>query len=66
MAAINDNGINIAYSECVPVSLVTQYAKSMCLIISSSVALGGLGRLMFRGLAMTLRHTTFGRTTLDE
>jgi hypothetical protein len=29
--------------------------------------LGGLGRLIFRGFTITLfRHTTFGRTPLDE
>jgi hypothetical protein len=29
--------------------------------------LGGLGRLIFRGFTFTLfRHTTFGRTPLDE
>jgi hypothetical protein len=28
--------------------------------------LGGLGRLIFRGFTITLRHTTLGRTPLDE
>ena len=28
--------------------------------------LGGLGRLIFRGFTITLRHTTLGRTALDE
>jgi hypothetical protein len=27
---------------------------------------GGLGRLIFRGFTITLRHTTLGRTPLDE
>jgi hypothetical protein len=28
--------------------------------------LGGLGRLIIRGFTITLRHTTLGRTPLDE
>ena len=28
--------------------------------------LGGLGRLIFRGFTITLRHTTLRRTSLDE
>ena len=28
--------------------------------------LGGLGRLIFRGFTITLRHTTLGRAPLDE
>jgi hypothetical protein len=28
--------------------------------------LGGLGRLIFRGFTITLRHTTVGRTPLEE
>jgi hypothetical protein len=28
--------------------------------------LGGLGRLIFRGFTITLRHTTLGRTALDK
>jgi hypothetical protein len=28
--------------------------------------LGGLGRLIFRGFTITLKHTTLGRTPLDE
>jgi len=35
-------------------------------ILHSATATGGLGLLHYRGLTITLRHTTFFRTSLDE
>jgi hypothetical protein len=46
-----------------PAHLILLYSSSS----NGSTPLGGLGRLIFRGFTITLfRHTTFGRTPLDE
>jgi hypothetical protein len=42
--------------------------KTLIILFFSMVRqpLGGLDRLIFRGYTITLRHTTLGRTPLDE
>ena len=42
------------------------YISVVSFFLRARQPLGGLGRLIFRGLSITLRHTTLGKTPLDE
>jgi hypothetical protein len=55
----------VGWKSCNPRGLMGAIVK----LIFFSLAwqpLGGLGRLIFRSFTITLRHTTLGRTPLDE
>jgi hypothetical protein len=44
-----------------------EFSSSASFIFSMALQpLGGLGRFIFRGFTITLRHTTIGRNPLDE
>jgi hypothetical protein len=73
--SLNLNTSNINHDICFPITYISSPTIIIIIIIiiishffpMARQPLGGLGLLIFRGFAIThFRHTTLGRTPLDE